>query len=178
MTSPNSLPNSLPQPKSVFERQKAEAEAKRQREQQETAAVYEDFVKSFDDEENETHSARHNLSSNPGTGGSRGTYGAGPPRRHFSNAPLGPSGRGGLSGAAQRSSGPGSLGPPPPSLSRKRTYDGVKHPRDSKKSKDSSLLKMRQPCRWMLKLHLHFRKMRIRQLLPQRLMSGQLLNQL
>ena len=117
-----------PTKKSVFERQKAEAEAKRQREQQETAAVYEDFVKSFDDEENETHSARHNLSSNPGTGGSRGTYGAGPPRRHFSNAPPGPSGRGGLSGAAQRSSGPGSLGPPPPSLSRKRTYDGGQAP--------------------------------------------------
>ena len=36
--------------KSVFERQKAEAEAKRAREQAETAAVYEDFVKSFEDD--------------------------------------------------------------------------------------------------------------------------------
>ena len=40
-----------PTKKFIFERQKAEAEAKRQREQEETAAVYEDFVKSFDDEE-------------------------------------------------------------------------------------------------------------------------------
>ena len=113
-----------PTKKSIFERQKAEAEAKRQREQQETAAVYEDFVKSFDDNENETQSARQNPSSNPGVGGLRGPYAAGPPRRHFSNAPSGPSGRG-LGGAAQRSSGPGSLGLPPPSLSKKRTYDGA-----------------------------------------------------
>ncbi|KAL8825552.1 MAG: hypothetical protein Q9191_004336, partial [Dirinaria sp. TL-2023a] len=46
-----------PTKKSVFERQKAEAEAKRQREQEETAAVYEDFVKSFDNEEEKQPSA-------------------------------------------------------------------------------------------------------------------------
>ena len=34
--------------KSAFERSRAEAEAKRQREAQETAAIYDDFVKSFD----------------------------------------------------------------------------------------------------------------------------------
>ncbi|KOS39019.1 hypothetical protein ACN38_g10147 [Penicillium nordicum] len=37
--------------KSLFERQKAEAEAKRAREKAETAAVYEEFVKSFEDED-------------------------------------------------------------------------------------------------------------------------------
>ncbi|KAK4903690.1 hypothetical protein LTR66_017995, partial [Elasticomyces elasticus] len=36
--------------KSLFEKQKAEAEAKRVREQAENAAALEDFVKSFDDE--------------------------------------------------------------------------------------------------------------------------------
>jgi U2-associated protein SR140 len=40
-----------PTKKSLFERQKAEAEAKRLREEAETKAVYEDFVKSFDDED-------------------------------------------------------------------------------------------------------------------------------
>ncbi|KAI9726170.1 MAG: hypothetical protein M1828_001843 [Chrysothrix sp. TS-e1954] len=46
------LPNKLaaPMKKSLFERQKAEAEARRVKEEAETAAVYEDFVKSFDDE--------------------------------------------------------------------------------------------------------------------------------
>ena len=42
---------SPPTKKSQFERQKAEAEAKRLREEAETKAVYEDFIKSFDDEE-------------------------------------------------------------------------------------------------------------------------------
>ena len=110
-----------PTKKSVFERQKAEAEAKRQREQQETAAVYEDFVKSFDDEDDNGLPGRPHV---PG-GGSRGGLGGGPPRRHFSNAPSGPGGRGGYGAPAQRNSGPGSLGPPPQSLSRKRTYDGA-----------------------------------------------------
>jgi U2-associated protein SR140 len=40
-----------PSKKSLFERQKAEAEAKRLREEAETKAVYEDFVKSFDDDD-------------------------------------------------------------------------------------------------------------------------------
>ena len=40
-----------PSKKSLFERQKAEQEAKRLREEAETKAVYEDFVKSFDDED-------------------------------------------------------------------------------------------------------------------------------
>ncbi|KAI4145866.1 MAG: hypothetical protein L6R39_003677 [Caloplaca ligustica] len=111
-----------PTKKSLFEKQKAEAEAKRQREQDETAAVYEDFVKSFDDEGDGATS--HGARSSSGFGGASST---GPPRRHFSGAPPGPGGRGGFGGRAN--SGPGSLGPPPSSLSRKRAHDGSHPPR-------------------------------------------------
>ncbi|PYI05886.1 coatamer subunit protein [Aspergillus sclerotiicarbonarius CBS 121057] len=96
--------------KSLFERQKAEAEAKRAREQAETAAVYEDFVKSFEDDSHgpDRHSGDGRLSrfppKNPGFGG-------GPGRRHFTSS--GP-----------RMSGPGTLGPSPSSLSRKRPHEG------------------------------------------------------
>lgn len=101
-----------PSKKSVFERHKAEAEAKRQREEEETAAVYEDFVKSFDDEstsgsQNNAYDTRDTGIGRPRDGGAVGGFS----RRHFSGAP----GRG-------RNSGPGSLGPPP-SASRKRDYD-------------------------------------------------------
>ncbi|KAL9638271.1 MAG: hypothetical protein Q9164_001653 [Protoblastenia rupestris] len=104
-----------PTKKSVFERQKAEAEAKRQRDQEETAAVYEDFVKSFDDDDS---GAPPRAPTSRGGFGDRGGIG-GPSKRLFSG---GPAGRGGL--GARGSSGPGSLGPPAPSLSRKRAYDG------------------------------------------------------
>ncbi|RAK92096.1 coatamer subunit protein [Aspergillus costaricaensis CBS 115574] len=92
--------------KSLFERQKAEAEAKRAREQAETAAVYEDFVKSFEDDSpaHDRHASDGRLSrfppKNPGFGG--------PGKRHFTSS--GP-----------RLSGPGTLGPPPP---RKRPHEG------------------------------------------------------
>ncbi|KAJ5211755.1 uncharacterized protein N7498_003401 [Penicillium cinerascens] len=93
--------------KSLFERQRAEAEAKRAREKAETAAVYEDFVKSFDDDAPQRAS-----DTRPNTFGSRGGgMTGGPARRHFTSS--GP-----------RSSGPGTLGPPPPSISRKRTHEG------------------------------------------------------
>ena len=95
--------------KSLFERQKAEAEAKRAREQAETAAVYEDFVKSFDDEA--PTGPRASETQSHAFGGRGGGLGGGPARRHFTNT--GP-----------RNSGPGTLGPPPPSLSRKRTHEG------------------------------------------------------
>ena len=103
-----------PNKKSVFERHKAEAEAKRQREEEETAAVYQDFVKSFDDEgapspEKNSTGTRGNL------GGSSSGVTGGFSKRHFS----GPPGRGG-----RAKSGPGSLGPPPPTLSRKKGHDG------------------------------------------------------
>ncbi|KAJ5141371.1 hypothetical protein N7526_002366 [Penicillium atrosanguineum] len=98
--------SSLPK-KSLFERQRAEAEAKRAREKAETAAVYEDFVKSFDDE-----AGPKNTDARPNTFGSRGGgMIGGPQRRHFTSS--GP-----------RSSGPGTLGPPPPSISRKRNHEG------------------------------------------------------
>ncbi|KAL8935451.1 MAG: hypothetical protein Q9216_005418 [Gyalolechia sp. 2 TL-2023] len=108
-----------PTKKSLFEKQKAEAEAKRQREQNETAAVYEDFVKSFDDEGDTAPSFGGRI--NPGLGGASS---GGPSRRHFSGAPPGPAGRGG-----RASTGPGSLGPPPSFSSRKRAFDGSQPPR-------------------------------------------------
>lgn len=109
-----------PTKKSLFERQKAEAEAKRQREQAETAAVYEDFVKSFDDEEN--GAKPESGSTRGGNIGDRGAFG-GPSKRHFSGPPTGPTAQGGFPGG-RGNSGPGSLGPPPPFISRKRAYDG------------------------------------------------------
>ena len=100
-----------PTKKSLFERQKAEAEAKRLREEAETKAVYEDFLKSFDDEDD--------VPAGYG-GGSGGGFGgmSGPPKRHYSS-------QGGVQGAGRgytgsRGSGPGSLGPPPQALGRKR----------------------------------------------------------
>ncbi|KAK8220910.1 hypothetical protein IWZ01DRAFT_489335 [Phyllosticta capitalensis] len=92
---------SAPGKKSLRERQREEAEAKRLRDLKETKATLEDFRKSFgvDDDEEPTP-----IPSSTG-----------PPRlgagRHF--APRGPRGI----------SGPGSLGPPPPS--RKRAFDGA-----------------------------------------------------
>lgn len=101
-----------PTKKSLFERQKAEAEAKRQREQEETAAVYEDFIKSFDDTDEHNKGGFNSESSGPGR-----AFGVAS-KRHFSGPPTGPAARGG-----RGTSGPGSLGPPPP-LSRKRAHDG------------------------------------------------------
>lgn len=114
-----------PTKKSLFERQKAEAEAKRQREQEETAAVYQDFIKSFDDADDTSPSSGNNSRGGAGYGssGSGGVFG-GQSKRHFSGASTGPSIRGGYGGG--RGSGPGSLGPPS-SLSRKRALDGS-HP--------------------------------------------------
>lgn len=106
-----------PQKKSLFERQKAEAEAKRIREQAETAAVYEDFVKSF---ENETESPPpQSAPGRPSPYGVRGSgpggFGGGPAKRHFTSGVV-------------RNSGPGSLGPSPAPPSRKRNYEGLQPP--------------------------------------------------
>ncbi|KAL2868290.1 SWAP/Surp domain-containing protein [Aspergillus lucknowensis] len=96
--------------KSLFERQKAEAEAKRARERAETAAVYEDFVKSFEDDAAPADGA---ISEGKSKLGIRNTgYGGGPAKRHFTSS--GP-----------RMSGPGTLGPAPSSLSRKRNHEGL-----------------------------------------------------
>ncbi|OOQ91798.1 hypothetical protein PEBR_09542 [Penicillium brasilianum] len=84
--------------KSPFEKAKAEAEAKRAREKAETAAVYEDFVKSF---EEDTTTASRASDGRLGTFGNRGGgFGGARPSRHFSSS-------------GTRTSGPGSLPPPP-----------------------------------------------------------------
>ncbi|KAJ5188506.1 hypothetical protein N7472_007520 [Penicillium cf. griseofulvum] len=84
--------------KSLFERQKAEAEAKRAREKAETAAVYEEFVKSFEDEDPVVPQSLDGPSTFR-----RG----GPPRRHFA-------------ASSSRGSGHGPLAPPP---SQKRSHE-------------------------------------------------------
>lgn len=128
-----------PTKKSLFERQKAEAEAKRLREEAETAAVYEDFVKSFEDDGGTARlpSVDDRLTGRDATGPGRGAGFGGPPKRHFAAPGTGPASRGGLGSSRGRSlgSGPGSLGPGPSSVSRKRTHDGD-HPaqRDSTQS--------------------------------------------
>ena len=101
-----------PAKKSLFERQKAEAEAKRLKEQAETAAVYEDFVKSFDNEEEDD---------------AFGSSSSGFPKRHF--PPQNGLGRG--TSARGRGSGPGSLGPPS-GFSRKRPHDQGPHGRENR----------------------------------------------
>lgn len=120
-----------PTKKSAFERQKAEAEAKRLREAAETAAVYEDFVKSFDaddddDGDNNNNSRGNGYGNNHrGMGGGRGPGGGFPSRG--GGAIIGGGGRrhfGGSGGLGLKSSGPGTLGPPAPSFGKKRTYEG------------------------------------------------------
>jgi U2-associated protein SR140 len=101
-----------PTRKSLFERQKAEAEAKRAREKAETAAVYEDFVKSFDhDDGNERPSAgRGEVGGRLGGSsyGGGGLVAGGMSKRHFTSGP-------------GRASGPGSLGP---AFGKKRNFEG------------------------------------------------------
>jgi U2-associated protein SR140 len=110
---------SAPSKKSLFERQKAEAEAKRQREAAETAAVYEDFVKSFDDE------PPNNGGSGTAPLGGFGRGFAGASRGPFGGSPMGRGGlgpnRGGRGGFAM--SGPGSLGPVTGPPSKKRQLE-------------------------------------------------------
>lgn len=114
-----------PTKKSLFERQKADAEAKRIREEAETKAVYEDFVKSFDDEDK--------LPPIPAGGSRFSSGGFGQPKRHYTGGqglgtPTGPSAGRGFGNTSDRGgkfgSGPGSLGPPPQSLNKKRTFEG------------------------------------------------------
>lgn len=102
-----------PAKQSAFERQKAEAEAKRKREAAETAAVYEDFVKSFDrDDDDILPSRRGDLPQGRGGGGGRPSLGppsGGPSKRHFG-------------ATSNMKSGPGSLGPAPSGLGTKRSF--------------------------------------------------------
>ncbi|OTA80272.1 hypothetical protein M434DRAFT_17812 [Hypoxylon sp. CO27-5] len=109
-----------PSKQSAFEKQKAEAEAKRKREAAETAAVYESFVKSFDHDEDDDNagatSGQHNAFASRPQGGAFGREGGRPmpPKRHFGAGP---------GGGLGMKSGPGSLGPPPTSFSSKRKLD-------------------------------------------------------
>ena len=125
-----------PTKKSLFERQKAEAEAKRLREEAETKAAYEDFVKSFDDEDAAPGLGERGDDHNRFGGGGSGF--GGPPKRHYSSGqgvpPGGPSGGRGFGGERDRdrgrgSTGPGSLGPPPRGLGTKRNFENYQQPR-------------------------------------------------
>lgn len=118
-----------PSKKSLFERQKADAEAKRLREEAETKAVYEDFVKSFDDEDDAPAAGADGMGGMGGMGGNRhfgrGAFSSGMGRGGFGDSRGGFAPRGGLG----MGSGPGSLGPLPGNMSnstlpKKRTFDG------------------------------------------------------
>ncbi|TGO42949.1 hypothetical protein BHYA_0004g00750 [Botrytis hyacinthi] len=118
-----------PSKKSLFERQKADAEAKRLREEAETKAVYEDFVKSFDDEDDAPAAGADGMGGMGGMGGNRhfgrGGFSSGMGRGGFGDSRGGFAPRGGLG----MGSGPGSLGPLPGSMSnntlpKKRTFEG------------------------------------------------------
>lgn len=110
-----------PAKQSAFERQRAEAEAKRKREAAETAAVYEDFVKSFDQG---AEDYKVNDATNFGQWRSGGEA---PARRPGLGGPVGGTGKRhfGMSSTSTMKSGPGSLGPPPPAHSKKRYHDGT-----------------------------------------------------
>ncbi|KAI9786666.1 MAG: hypothetical protein M1839_006217 [Geoglossum umbratile] len=109
-----------PTKKSIFERQKAEAEAKRRREEAETAAVYEDFVKSFEDDDGGSSVSRLRSTAG-GSGSGTSTIAGGGPKRHFT-VPTGPAaGRSGVGHAGRGGfSHDAVIGPP----SRKRMHDG------------------------------------------------------
>ncbi|OTA56221.1 hypothetical protein K449DRAFT_387578 [Hypoxylon sp. EC38] len=98
-----------PSKQSAFEKQKAEAEAKRKREAAETAYTR-------DDDNAGATSSHHNTFASRPQGGAFGREGGRPmpPKRHFGAGP---------GGGLGMKSGPGSLGPPPTSFSSKRKLD-------------------------------------------------------
>ncbi|KAM3546197.1 hypothetical protein ARSEF1564_000892 [Beauveria bassiana] len=125
---------------SVFEKQKAEAEAKRLREAAETKAVYEDFVKSFDrdaDDDGDNHGSHHSARRDGGFHNSRGgpprhgLGGGGGSRRHF-----------GASSSGLKS-GPGSLGPAPNAFGKKRSFQDFN--KSSPASRDRSSMGFEDP---------------------------------
>ena len=106
----------VPLKKSVFERQKEEAEAKKAREKAETAAAYDDFVKSFEGEGDAPPQI-----SRPTQGSLAAGHGQG--KRHFTGSGL--------------KSGPGSLGPAPGlPFGKKRQYDDYAGRRDRDRDRD------------------------------------------
>ncbi|KAL2149375.1 hypothetical protein VTH82DRAFT_8723 [Thermothelomyces myriococcoides] len=120
-----------PSRQSAFEKQKAEAEAKRRREAEETAAVYEDFVKSFAHDEDDDSNSGTRHSSRFGRGaperppfGASAPFGGGTGKRHF-----------GVPSTSSLKSGPGTLGPPPSSFTKKRSYEGFQRDSDEGRGK-------------------------------------------
>ncbi|KAM0331639.1 hypothetical protein ACHAQA_003318 [Verticillium albo-atrum] len=126
-----------PSKQSAFEKQRAEAEAKKAREAAETAAVLREFEASFDNDDG----------YGGGGGGGGGRYGAsqgipgrgppggfgGPPaasKRHFGTSSL-KSGPGSL-GPAPPKSGPGSLGFAPSSYGKKRGFEAYRQEKDGR----------------------------------------------
>jgi len=125
-----------PSKQSAFERQKAEAEAKRRREEAETAAVYQDFVKSFDHDDSQNNNSGYDSrpsqsrfsaenQQRPPFGGQ--AYGSGAGKRHF-----------GVPSGAPIKSGPGSLGPPPASFTKKRSYEGFQSSHGAHRSSEET----------------------------------------
>ncbi|KAF8242849.1 hypothetical protein K440DRAFT_563936 [Wilcoxina mikolae CBS 423.85] len=99
MSGPHQFPNvrdklSAPSKKSAFEKARLEAEEKRKREEAETAAVYKDFVASFDEGPPDSPASSSGFPGR-GAGYVRGGFRGGAPpngpgRRHFSGAPSAP----------------------------------------------------------------------------------------
>ncbi|KAK4939688.1 hypothetical protein LTR10_020078 [Elasticomyces elasticus] len=124
-----------PTKKSVFERQKAEAEAKKAREKAETAAALEDFVKSFDDDGGSNSFPSKRGSFVGGDTASNNNVGPAPGKRHFTSSGL-KSGPGSLGrGPSLGRSGPGSLRPSQ-SFAKKRQYDDYAGARDRDRDRD------------------------------------------
>ncbi|TQN74337.1 U2 snRNP-associated SURP motif-containing protein [Colletotrichum shisoi] len=127
-----------PSKQSAFEKQRAEAEAKKAREAAETAAVYEDFVKSFDHDDDDATASTGRFGSMPsqrpppkapGFGGGAPLGAVAASKRHF-GAPALKSGPGSLGFVPGSKSGPGSLGPPLGSFGRKRAFDAFRQEKD------------------------------------------------
>ncbi|KAK0382738.1 hypothetical protein NLU13_9834 [Sarocladium strictum] len=120
-----------PTKQSAFEKQRAEAAAKREREAAETAAVLKDFVESFDDDDGSGaggfgNNARRDQFPPPPQRGRFGVAPPGPSRRHF--------------GASGLKSGPGSLGPPPGSFGKKRSFQDFSKASGSRDGRPTTLL--------------------------------------
>ncbi|KAK5169840.1 uncharacterized protein LTR77_005818 [Saxophila tyrrhenica] len=117
---------SAPKKLSAFEKERQAAQAKQQRAEAENAAALKAFENSFagDDDDDGFHTSYGGRGPpsgprGPGMGyGSGGRYGAPPP---------GPRG------------GPGSFGPPPPSLKRKRALDEMREAQEARREQEEML---------------------------------------
>lgn len=121
---------SAPTKKSAFEKQKAEAEAKRVREEAENAAALKEFQASFDDEDDDDGPPNSLGGGKTGYGGAPPGMGGvglgGGPKRHFTQLNRG-------------TSGPGTLGPVSGSMGRKRGIDGSFVPQQQQQSRDRGI---------------------------------------